>query len=105
MQVLSDGRIRRTAPEWKEIIERFGKSDLPIAAFCEKEGISRSAFASWKKKLGTVRGAVRKKTPSFVEITSAAKRKSSAPTMASLASSETCFELVLTGGVTLRWKS
>jgi hypothetical protein len=97
MQVLSDGRIRRTAPEWKEIIERFGKSDLRIAAFCEKEEISRSAFASWKKKLGTVR----KKAPSFVEITSAAKRKSSSQ---SVALSQTSFELALPGGVTLSWK-
>ena len=61
MRVLSDGRIRRTAPEWKEIIDRFGKSGLPIAEFCEKEEISRSAFASWKKKLG----AVKKKAPSL----------------------------------------
>jgi hypothetical protein len=96
MQVLSDGRIRRTVPEWKEIIDRFGASDIPIAAFCEKEGISKSAFASWKKKLG----AVRRKAPSFVEITSAATRK---PATSSVASSESSFELSLPGGATLRW--
>ncbi len=98
MRVLSDGRIRRTAPELKEIIDRFGKSGLPIAEFCEKEEISRSAFASWKKKLG----AVRKKSPSFVEITGAVTRKSSAPTVTL---SQTSFELALPGGATLRWKS
>jgi len=98
MRVLSDGRIRRTAPEWKEIIDRFGEADLGIAEFCEKEEISRSAFASWKKKLG----AVRKKAPSFVEITGAVKRKSS---IQPLASSQTFFELDLPGGATLRWKS
>jgi len=97
MQVLSDGRIRRTEPEWKEIIDRFGKSGLLIAEFCEKEEISRSAFASWKKKLG----AVRKKAPSFVEITNAAKRR---PSIQPLASSQTSFELALPGGVTLRWQ-
>ena len=97
MRVLSDGRIRRTAPEWKEIIDRFGKSGLPIAEFCEKEEISRSAFASWKKKLGTVK----KRAPSFVEITSAARRKSSD---SRVASSQTSFELALPGGVTLRWR-
>lgn len=98
MRVLSDGRIRRTESEWKEIIDRFGKSGLPIAEFCQKEEISRSAFASWKKKLGTVR----KKAPSFIEITGTAKRKSSAPTVEL---SETSFELALPGGATLRWKS
>ena len=97
MQVLSDGRIRRTEPEWKEIIDRFGKSGLPIAEFCEKEEISRSAFSSWKKKLG----AVRKKAPSFVEITNSAKRR---PSIQPLASSQTSFELALPGGATLRWQ-
>lgn len=97
MQVLSDGRIRRTTPEWKELIDRFDKSDLPIAAFCEKEGLSRSAFASWKRKLG----ALRKKAPSFVEVTSIAKRT---PPVQSVSSTSTCFELALPGGVTLRWK-
>ncbi len=103
MRVLSDGRIRRTALEWKEIIDRFGKSGLPIAEFCEKEEISRSAFASWKKRLGTVRrSAAHKKPPSFIEITSVAKRKSSAP---AVMLSEASFELALPGGATLRWKS
>jgi len=103
MRVLSDGRIRRTQPEWKEIIDRFGKSGLPIAEFCEKEEISRSAFASWKKKLGAVRRVtVHRRTPSFVEITNTAKQKSSIPP---LASSQTSFELDLPGGATLRWKS
>ena len=101
MQVLSDGRIRRTAPEWKGILDRFGKSDLPIAAFCEKEGISRSAFASWRKKLSGGRKRVQKKAASFVEL-SGVVTKRSAPPMVS--SSETGFELALPGGVTLRWK-
>ncbi len=103
MRVLSDGRIRRTAPEWEEIIDRFGKSGLPIAEFCEKEEISRSAFASWKKKLGPARRRMAyKKAPSFIEITSSAKQKSS---IHPLASSRTSFELALPGGATLRWKS
>jgi len=102
MRVLSDGRIRRTALEWKEIIDRFGQRGLPIAEFCEKEGISRSAFASWKKKLAPVRrGTVHKKAPSFVEITGAVTRKSSAPTVTLPQAS---FELALPGGATLRWR-
>ncbi len=102
MQVLSDGRIRRTAPEWKEIIDRFSKSGLPIAEFCEKEEISRSAFASWKKKLDPARrSTAHKKAPSFVEITSAAKQR---PSIQALASSQTSFELDLPGGATLRWQ-
>ena len=102
MRVLSDGRIRRTASEWKEIIDRFGQSGLPIAEFCEKEEISRSAFASWKKKLGPVRRiTAHRKSPSFVDISGAVTRKSPAPTVTL---SQTSFELALPGGATLRWK-
>lgn len=51
MQVLADGRVRRSTVEWKEIVERHRKSDLSIEAFCAKEEISRSAFATWKRRL------------------------------------------------------
>ena len=101
MQVLSDGRIRRTTPEWKEILDRFGTSGLPIAAFCEKEEISRSAFASWKKKLRDRRETAQPKSPAFVELSGVVAKKSAPPTMDS---TETSFELALPGGVTLRWK-
>lgn len=46
MQVLADGRVRRSRDEWQKIIERHRNRSLPIAAFCEKEEISRNAFAS-----------------------------------------------------------
>ncbi len=101
MQVLSDGRIRRSAPEWKEILERFGKSDLPIAAFCEKEEISRSAFASWKKKLGGRIERSQTKAPAFVELLGVATKKS---VPRAKASAGTSFELTLPGGATLRWQ-
>jgi hypothetical protein len=97
MQVLSDGRIRRTAPEWKENIDRFGRSGLPIAAFCEKGEISRSAFASWKKKPG----AVTNQAAGFVEIKSATNQVSPAPTAERPATS---FESALPGGATPRWR-
>ena len=96
MQVLADGRVRRTSGEWEKILARYRKSNLPIAAFCEKEEISRSAFATWKRRLG----GGRKKSPAFVEITRPTRKPSTAP----IASEETTFELDLPGGVTLRWK-
>ncbi len=101
MQVLSDGRIRRTEPEWKEIIDRFGKSGLPIAEFCEKEEISRSAFASWKQKLRGGRETAQPKAPSFIELSGVVAKKSAPPAMVLTGTS---FELALPGGVTLRWQ-
>jgi hypothetical protein len=101
MRVLSDGRIRRSAEEWKVILDRFGKSELPIATFCEKEEISRSALASWKKKLGAIPKTVQKRAPAIVELSGVDTRKFAEP---SIVPSQTSFELALPGGVTLRWR-
>ncbi len=97
MQVLTDGRVRRTLSEWEKIIKRYRKSSLPVAAFCEKEGISRSAFSTWSRRLK----AEQKKRPAFVELTRPAKKPAA---LLSAASQQTSFELTLPGGVTLRWK-
>ena len=95
MRVLADGRVRRTRAEWQTIMKRFGKSGLTVAAFCEREEISASAFSEWKRKL-SVNGV---KKPSFVELT-----PSTPPPRASLPVRGE-FELSLPGGVVLRWKA
>lgn len=100
MQVLSDGRVRRTSGEWEKIFARHRASRLPIAAFCEREEISRSAFASWKRKLT----GGRKKSPSFLELTRPSTSPAVKPTAAPISPAGTPFELVLPGGVTLRWR-
>ncbi len=97
MQVLTDGRVRRTPSEWEKIIERYRRSSLPVAAFCEKESISRSAFSTWSRRLK----ADHKKKPAFVELARPAKKSAALP---SAVTHETSFELTLPGGVTLRWK-
>ncbi len=95
MEVLADGRVRRTRTEWEKILRRFDNSELGIAKFCEKEGISRSAFTNWKRRLD---GGPAKR-PAFVEISPVSVEPRS--TAQSL---ETAFELHFPGGVTLRWK-
>ncbi len=100
MQVLADGRVRRTSGEWEKIMARQRASRLPIAAFCEREEISRSAFASWKRRLSEGR----KKSPSFVELTRPSTNPAVEPAAVSIAPTGTSFELVLPGGVTLRWR-
>lgn len=37
--------------EWTERLARFQKSDLSVARFCQKEGISQASFYQWKRKL------------------------------------------------------
>jgi hypothetical protein len=100
MQVLADGRVRRTSSEWEKIMARHRKSRLPIAAFCEREEISRSAFASWKRRLS----GGGKKSPSFVELTRSRTSPAVKPAVALISPAGTSFELVLPGGVTLRWR-
>jgi len=95
MQVLADGRVRRSRSEWRAIMKAFEKSGLTISAFCEREAISRSAFADWKRRLGkTV-----PREPRFVELTPPPR-----PSPAALPAGGE-FELSLPGGVTLRWKA
>ena len=52
MRVLADGRVRRTRSEWQAIMRDFGKSGLTVTAFCEREKISASVFAAWKRRFG-----------------------------------------------------
>lgn len=99
MRVLSDGRVRRSRAEWQAIMKRFRKSDLSVARFCQREKISASAFADWRRKLEiTVARKVKVvRKPRFVEVTP------SSETTAPEAVRE--FELSLPGDVVLRWKA
>jgi len=94
MQVLADGRARRTGAEWRKILEAFAASGLSASAFCQREGLSRAAFTRWRRRLQeapSARGA-------FVELPLPASAERTP-----LAAGE--LELVLPGGATLRWKA
>jgi len=43
-------RVRRSAGDWREILERQQASGLSQAAFCQREGIALSTFARWKQR-------------------------------------------------------
>ena len=44
-------RQRRSAEEWREIFERRAASGLPVADFCQREGIAHSSYARWRALL------------------------------------------------------
>lgn len=96
MRVLADGRVRRTRTEWQAILKRFEKSGLSGTAFCEREEISPSAFAEWKRKLGEPAPS-RPSRPRFIELTTT---PAVSPTPSQ---SRGVFEMSLPGGVVLRW--
>ena len=124
MQVLSDGRARRTEAERRAIVDRFDSSGLSVAAFCRRAKLSLRSFRQWRARLASDgrrprrRRAVRRPRPAqagFVEWVAPTEtpapqtsddgsRSPSTPTEAGRAGA-IGFELVLPGGVLLRWRA
>jgi hypothetical protein len=97
MEVLADGRVRRTEAEWRALFERFEKSGLSLVAFCRRTKLSRNSFLKWRRRLaGSARPA-----PAFVEWLASAPAKPEAVDERGAGE----FELSLPGGVILRWKA
>jgi hypothetical protein len=96
MGIRGKRREKRSRAEWAELFERFEASGLSGAAFCQREGISKSSFARWKRLLSA--GPA---TGEFVEWTPAAPTSPS-PATPALASGE--LELSFPGGVRLRFR-
>lgn len=42
--------------EWRRRMERFGRSDLTVVAFCGEEGVSAPSFYQWRRRLAEERG-------------------------------------------------
>lgn len=41
---------------WRQRLERFSKSGLPVGRFCAREGVSTASFYHWRKKLDVENG-------------------------------------------------
>jgi len=93
MRVQANGKMRRSRAEWREIFDRFERSDLSEAAFCRREGIAKGSFSRWKRCFRAPEG----EKAGFVELPPPVQ-----PSAAFLEAGE--MELVLPGGVRLRWK-
>jgi hypothetical protein len=91
MKVLSNGKVKRSAAEWREIIERCERSGLSRQAFCRNNKIAKASFDKWKGRLSKMSDPL---ASSFVEI----------PVSRDAATPGGEFELSFPGGVVLRWK-
>ena len=94
-------RARRTAAQWRKLIERFERAGRTRGEFCAAHGLALSTFDLWRRKLGATPAAVEEDHPEaqFVELTNPAQAQ------ASSISSGTCeweVELELGAGVVLR---
>lgn len=97
MRVQTNGKVKRSASEWRAIFKRFEASAMSQAAFCWREKIAKGSFSNWKKRFeeeeesgGTPGG--------FVEVGPVLP----APPTSFLDPGE--LELSLPGGVRLRWR-
>ena len=52
MQVMSNGKIRRTEVEWRQILSRWKKGGLDPEEFCRREDLRLSSFKRWQERLG-----------------------------------------------------
>ena len=94
-------RTRRTAAQWRKLIERFDRSGQTRGTFCAAHGLALSTFDLWRRKLGETQAAADEAPPEslFVELTNAPEAaQSRIPTGASAWE----VELELGAGVVLR---
>lgn len=109
MHALSDRRVRRTESEWRAIVSKFESSGPSEVGFCRKANVSRKSFWIWRARLAAIGAsprvhATRKPRPApggFVEW--GAPMPSSTTEAEPRAGVE--FELVLPGGVFVRWRA
>jgi hypothetical protein len=82
------GRIQRGAAGWQELLDRQVASGLNRKAFCAREGVPRSSFETWRRRLASRAVAAR-----FVDVTPPVE-----------AARGWDIELALPGGVVLRMR-
>ena len=94
-------RARRTAAQWRKLIERFDRSGQTRGEFCAANGLALSTFDLWRRKLGETQAPADEAPPEslFVELTNAAEPAGSR-TAAGTGAWEV--ELELGAGVVLR---
>jgi transposase-like protein len=42
---------RRSAGQWRTLIERYERGSATLARFCEREGVAPSTFQYWRRRL------------------------------------------------------
>jgi hypothetical protein len=52
-------RRRLDEPAWREVLQRFGGAGMTVEDFCRAEGLCRSSFTRWRRRLRTPAEAAR----------------------------------------------
>ena len=64
-------RVNRSAAQWRTVIDEQQQSGLTQEAFCKAHGVSSTALAKWRQRLGAggkQTRVIKAKAPAFVEI-------------------------------------
>lgn len=101
MRKQARSRVRRTESEWAEILDRCRASGQSQAAYCRANGLSKSSFEHWKKRLRRSSSARGRGPGRFVEWPAGDAAR---VTGGAAGSTFGELELSLPGGVVLRWK-
>lgn len=88
MQVMSNGRCRRTESEWRQILARWGQSGRSGRDFCRTEGIQFSSFQRWRQRVGA--------PPAVSDFVTVTSPRPSGPSWT--------LEITLPNGGTIRWQ-
>lgn len=102
MRKQARSRVRRSESEWAEILDHCRASGQSQAAYCRANGLSKSSFEHWKKRLrrsSSERG--RRQQGRFLEWSAGTVGRSQSSSSGSIFGE---LELSLPGGVVLRWK-
>ena len=51
MRVMSNGRVRRSENEWRELLTRCDREQLSAREFCRREKVETSSFLRWQRRL------------------------------------------------------
>ena len=64
-------RFNRSPAQWQAVIDEHQQSGLTQEAFCKAHGVSSTALAKWRQRLGAggkQTRVIKAKAPAFVEI-------------------------------------
>jgi hypothetical protein len=71
MQVSSNGKVRRSEKEWRELLAQFARSGLSRREFCRKEKVNFNSFQRWSGRLAVLRQG------EFIDVTPGRENSSS----------------------------
>jgi transposase-like protein len=74
MKTSANGRIRLSPAEWDALLSRYEASGRSSDEFCHDEGLCRSTFHNWRRKLRAEKPAAVLPSKDFVERTPATDR-------------------------------